>query len=99
MLDLDLAFFLIAGPAVVFAAISKAGFGSGAAFAAASILALVVDPGLALGVMLPMLMLIDAASLKPYWGKWRLRDGMLIILGGLPGVALGAALYLSLIHI
>ncbi len=93
MLELDLSFFLIAGPAVVFAAVSKAGFGSGAAFAAASILALAVDPGLALGVMLPMLMLIDVASLKPYWGKWRLRDGMLIILGGLPGVALGAALY------
>ncbi len=93
MLDLDLSFFLIAGPAVVFAAISKAGFGSGAAFAAASILALAVDPGLALGVMLPMLMLIDVASLKPYWGKWRLREGMLIIFGGLPGVALGAALY------
>ncbi len=93
MLELDLSFFLIAGPAVAFAAISKAGFGSGAAFAAAAILALAVDPGLALGVMLPMLMLIDAASLKPYWGKWRLRDGLLIIAGGLPGVALGAALY------
>ena len=93
MLNLDIFFFLIAGPAVFFAGVSKGGFGSGAAFAASTILALVVEPGQALGVMLPMLMLIDAASLKPYWGKWRLRDGMLIILGGLPGVALGAALY------
>ena len=53
MLTLDMTFFLIAGPAVIFAGISKGGFGSGAAFAAASVLALVVEPGLALGVMLP----------------------------------------------
>lgn len=93
MLTLDVTFFLIAGPAVFFAAISKAGFGSGAAFAAASILALVVEPGLALGVMLPLLMLIDAGSLRPYWRKWSGPDAKLLILGGLPGVLLGAALY------
>ena len=93
MLILDLWFFAIAGPAVVFAGISKGGFGSGAAFAAASVLALVVDPGLALGVMLPLLMLIDVASLKPYWGRWHLREALLIIAGALPGVALGAAFY------
>jgi len=93
MLTLDLWFFLVAGPAVLFAGISKGGFGSGAAFASASVLALVVDPGLALGVMLPLLMLIDVASLKPYWGRWHQREAFLVIAGGLPGVALGAALY------
>ena len=86
-------FFLIAGPAVMFAGISKGGFGSGAAFAASSVLALVIEPGLALGVMLPMLMLIDVSTLRPYWGKWDKRAAVLLILGGLPGVALGAALY------
>ena len=93
MLELNLAFFAIAGPAVLFAGISKGGFGSGAAFVAAAILAVVVDPGLALGVMLPMLMLIDLATLRPYWGKWSLPDARVLILGGLPGVALGAGLY------
>lgn len=93
MLVLDLTFFLIAGPAVIFAGISKGGFGSGAAFAAASVLALVVEPGLALGVMLPLLMLIDVSTLKPYWGKWDNRAALLLILGSVPGVALGAALY------
>lgn len=93
MLTLDLWFFLIAGPAVVFAGVSKAGFGSGAAFAAATILALVVDPGLALGIMLPLLMLVDVASLKPYWRKWSMPDFKLLIWGGLPGVVAGAALY------
>ncbi|MFK7870532.1 MAG: sulfite exporter TauE/SafE family protein [Roseobacter sp.] len=93
MLDLNLTFFAIAGPAVVFAGVSKGGFGSGAAFAAASLLALVVEPGLALGVMLPLLMLIDVSTLKPYWRKWDSHASFLLILGAVPGVALGAALY------
>lgn len=93
MLVLDAWFFAIAGPAVVFAGISKGGFGSGAAFAAASVLALVIEPGLALGVMLPLLMLIDLATLGPYWGKWGKREAFILIAGGLPGVILGALLY------
>jgi uncharacterized membrane protein YfcA len=93
VLELDWAFFAVAGPAVLFAGVSKGGFGSGAAFAGASILTLVVEPGLALGVMLPMLMLIDVATLGPYWAKWRWPEARVLILGALPGVALGAALY------
>ncbi|MEO0938179.1 MAG: sulfite exporter TauE/SafE family protein [Pseudomonadota bacterium] len=93
MLDLTPGFFAIAGPAVIFAGISKGGFGSGAAFASASLLALVVEPGLALGVMLPLLMLIDVTTLRPYWRKWAWPETRVLILGGIPGVALGAALY------
>ncbi|MFK7875994.1 MAG: sulfite exporter TauE/SafE family protein [Paracoccaceae bacterium] len=93
MLELDIWFFLIAGPATLFAGISKGGFGSGAAFAGASILALVLEPGLALGVMLPLLMLIDAASLKPYWRKWDAEACRMLVFGALPGVALGAWIF------
>jgi uncharacterized membrane protein YfcA len=92
-MELDLTFFLLAVPAVVFAGISKGGFGSGAAFAATPILALVVDPRLALGFMLPLLMLIDVATLRPYWRKWSWRDARLLMIGSLPGTALGVALY------
>jgi uncharacterized membrane protein YfcA len=93
VLVLDWWFFVVAGPAVIFAGISKGGFGSGAAFAAASILAIVVEPGVALGVMLPLLMLIDLATLGPYWRKWHTPSVILLIAGGVPGVALGAWLY------
>ncbi|MFK7881997.1 sulfite exporter TauE/SafE family protein [Roseobacter sp.] len=93
MLTLDWMFFLTAGPAVIFAGLSKGGFGSGASFASAGILALAIEPGLALGVMLPLLMLIDAATLRPYWRKWNAKSAALLICGALPGVALGAALY------
>jgi len=93
MAAFDAMFFVFAVPAVVFAGVSKGGFGSGAAFASAAILALVLEPGTALALMLPLLMLIDAATLKPYWGRWNLRASLLLIAGGLPGVALGAWFY------
>ena len=93
MLELNAGFFAVAAPAVVFAGVSKGGFGSGAAFAASTILALFLEPGQALGVMLPLLMLIDVASLKPYWRRWHWPDARLLILGGVPGVLLGVALY------
>lgn len=86
-------FFLWAVPAVLFAAISKAGFGSGASFASAAILALALPPGEALGVMLPLLMLVDVAALKPYWRKWEPRSAKALLIGSVPGVALGAILY------
>ena len=85
--------FLVAVPAVLFAGISKGGFGSGAAFASASILALVMDPGAALGIMLPLLMLIDVSSLPAYWKKWSWPDARLLLLGGVPGTVLGAVFY------
>ncbi|MFD1341028.1 sulfite exporter TauE/SafE family protein [Litorisediminicola beolgyonensis] len=85
--------FAVAVPAVIFAGISKGGFGSTAAFASSSILALVLDPATALGIMLPLLMLIDLASLPPYWRRWSWPEARLLMLAGLPGVALGALVF------
>ena len=66
----DLVFFALAIPAVIFAGVAKGGFAGGGAFAATPILALVIAPGHAVGLMLPLLMMMDVATLKPYWGKW-----------------------------
>ena len=66
----DIGIIALGALAAIFAGISKGGFGSGAAFASASILALVLPPAQALGIMLPLLMLIDAATLRPYWRRW-----------------------------
>lgn len=92
-MNFDLTFFALAVPAVVLAGISKGGFGSGAAFVATPILALVLPPQMAVGIMLPLLMLIDVATLKAYWRQWSLLDAQRLILGSLPGVALGAAFW------
>ena len=79
--------------AALFAGVSKGGFGSGAAFAGSSILALFVPPGVALGIMLPLLMLIDATSLRAYWKRWNWTEARRLIIGAVPGVAIGAGLY------
>jgi len=92
-MTLDFTFFAFAIPAVMFAGISKGGFGSGAAFAAAPFLALIVEPSAAVGLMLPLLMLIDLFTLKPYWRTWDWPSSKRLIWGSLPGVVVGAALW------
>lgn len=92
MIEFDFLLFALAIPAVIFAGISKAGFGSGAAFAASAILALVLPPGIALSVMLPLLMLVDVAALPPYWRKWHAPSIRDLSIGAIPGVILGAAI-------
>ncbi|MDA3887420.1 MAG: sulfite exporter TauE/SafE family protein [Allgaiera sp.] len=89
----DLTFFALAIPAVLFAGISKGGFGSGAAFAATPILALILTPGQALGLMLPLLMLMDVTNLRPYWRKWDGGAARALLIGAVPGIALAAAIY------
>lgn len=89
----DWSFFAIAIPAVVFAGVSKGGFGSGAAFASSSILALIMTPGQALGVMLPLLIVMDISTLRPFWKKWDWHSSRLMIMGGVPGVLIGAFVY------
>ena len=95
-MEFNLHFFSLGIPAIIFGGISKGGFGSGAALAAGAILALVVPPGAALGIVLPLFMLIDAATLKPYWGKWHAPSAKGMVLGAVPGVAIAAAAYLFL---
>lgn len=77
-------------PAVIFAGISKGGFGSGVAFASSSILALVLPPAVAVGLMLPLLMLMDVQSLRAYWRQWDWSVAKPLLLGSVPGTVLGA---------
>ncbi|MBI1218452.1 MAG: TSUP family transporter [Rhodobacteraceae bacterium] len=92
-MNFDLVFFAVAIPAVLFAGVAKGGFAGGGAFAATPILALFVSPGHAVGLMLPLLMMMDVATLRPYWGKWDRTAARLLLIGALPGLALGAAIY------
>jgi uncharacterized membrane protein YfcA len=44
---------------------------------------------MALGVLMPLLLLIDAVTLKPYWRRWDRRQSRLLLIGAGPGVILG----------
>ncbi len=92
-MELDLVFFVFAIPAVLFAGVSKGGFGSGAAFAATPLLAMILEPGQAVGLMLPLLMVMDVTNLKPYWKKWDWPNAKVLILGAIPGTVFGAVIY------
>lgn len=85
----SLSVFAVSIPAVVFAGISKGGFGSGVAFASLSILVLVLEPVVAIGLMLPLLMVIDVASLPAYWRKWDWAAARVLLLGAVPGTMAG----------
>lgn len=91
-MGVDLWFLAVGLPAALFAGVSKGGFGSGAAFAATPLLAMIIDPVEAIAVMLPVLIVIDAATLGPYWRQWSGSHARLLILGGLPGLVAGALL-------
>jgi len=93
VIDFGWQFFALGIPAIIFGGISKGGFGSGAAFVAGAILALVVPPGAALGIILPLFMLVDAATLKPYWRKWDGPSAKGLIIGAIPGVLFAAWIY------
>ncbi|MEL6582448.1 MAG: sulfite exporter TauE/SafE family protein [Pseudomonadota bacterium] len=92
-MEFDATFYVMATLAVIFAGISKGGFGSGAAFAAAPFLALVMDPATAVAFMLPLLMIMDITNLGPYWRKWDWKNAKAMMVGGVPGVVVGVAVF------
>jgi uncharacterized membrane protein YfcA len=92
-MTLDPSFYAVAVPAVVFMGVSKAGFGGGADFAAVIVLALLVGPIEALALSLPLLILIDAMTLGPYWRQWDPTAARLLIVAGTLGALAGGAVY------
>ena len=84
---------VLAAAGALLAGISKGGFGGSLGFASSAILAVVVEPGVALALMLPVLMAIDLAAVRAYWGKWHAPGARAILSGAVPGLALGAVLF------
>ncbi|MEM9584566.1 MAG: sulfite exporter TauE/SafE family protein [Pseudomonadota bacterium] len=92
-MEFDLIFYALALPAAVIAGFAKGGFGGSVAFVATAILALILPPATALGIMLPLLMILDLATLKPYWRQWDWAAAKALMIGGVFGVMLGTLLY------
>lgn len=90
---LDGGVFALAALGAMLAGLSKGGFGGSLGFAGAAILAVVIEPGVALALMLPVLMAIDVTAVRAYWGRWDGPSARAILVGALPGLGLGAALF------
>ena len=67
---MDVQFFAVLVVAVLLSGISKGGFGGSMAFVGSAILALILPPAQAVGIMLPLLMLMDVVTVGPFWRKW-----------------------------
>jgi len=86
-------FYAAAVPASLLVGISKSGFGGGLVALAVPLVALTVSVPQAAAILLPVLMVADAAGLQQLW---RERDGPLLrilLVPGLLGTALGWALF------
>ncbi|MFT6451073.1 MAG: putative membrane protein YfcA [Halocynthiibacter sp.] len=92
-MELSLTFFAFAIPAVIFAGISKGGFGSGMGFAATPFLALILSPGQAVGLMLPLLIVMDIAAVGAFWRKWDWPHAAVLMAGAIVGIALGTVIF------
>jgi uncharacterized protein len=83
-------FYAVAIPAILLMGISKGGFGSGAGLFATPLMALAVPIPQAAAILLPILVVMDAAGLWAYRGVFSRENMRVILLGGVAGVLLGA---------
>lgn len=83
-------FYAVAIPAILLMGISKGGFGSGAGLFATPLMALAVPIPQAAAILLPILVVMDAAGLWAYRGVFSRANMKVILAGGVAGVVLGA---------
>lgn len=81
-------FYVAAIPAVLITGVAKGGFG-GVAILAVPLLALVISPVQAAGIMLPILVAMDLSGLVAYRGNFDKRNLWILLPGAIVGIAVG----------
>lgn len=76
--------------AVVLVGLSKGGLGNSMNLLAVPLLAMFMPPVTAAAMMLPVLLMMDAVSLRIWWGKQDRATLRILLLGALAGILLGA---------
>jgi uncharacterized membrane protein YfcA len=92
MRDMDWPSLLLAGFAVLFIGVAKAGFGGGLGMLVTPVCVLAFGPKTAIGILLPLLCAGDAFSLYFYWRNWRLDNLKFLLPGVVVGVVIGVQL-------
>lgn len=86
-------FYLSAVVAVLILGIAKGGFAGGVGLVAVPLMSLTVEPARAAAILLPILILIDAAALRRYWRLWDIRTLVTTAPGAVLGTAIGLATF------
>lgn len=89
MLGLDAIQLIVFAIAVIITGISKSGFAGGLGVITVPLLSLFMSPVLAVSLMLPTLLLMDAMSLKAWWGKHNTQMLLVLVPSGIAGVFIG----------
>jgi uncharacterized membrane protein YfcA len=83
---------LLAGFAVLFIGVAKAGFGGGLGMLVTPLCVLAFGPKTAIGILLPLLCAGDLFSLYHYWRRWRAENLRYLLPGVVVGVVMGVQL-------
>jgi hypothetical protein len=92
MRDMDWPSLLLAGFAVLFIGVAKAGFGGGLGMLVTPLCVLAFGSKEAIGILLPLLCAGDAFSLYHYWRKWHAANLKFLLPGVVIGVVIGVQL-------
>jgi uncharacterized membrane protein YfcA len=82
-------FYVAAVPAVICVGLSKGGFGGTFAMLGVPIMSLVISPLQAAGIMLPILLVMDAVALMAYKGKADWRSLAILLPAAMVGIGIG----------
>jgi len=91
--------YVLAGIAIFFIGLSKAGFGGGLGVLVTPVCVIAfnsipsITPMATIGILLPLLCVGDVFSLYSYWGKWRKENFFFLLPGILLGIILGVRLF------
>ncbi|MCP4006605.1 MAG: sulfite exporter TauE/SafE family protein [bacterium] len=86
-------FYACAVVAVLILGIAKGGLAGGIGLVAVPLMSLTIEPARAAAILLPVLMLMDVAALRRYWGLWDRRNLITTAPGAVLGTAVGFALF------
>jgi uncharacterized protein len=86
-------FYAAAIPAVFLFGMSKGGFGGGLGTLAVPLIALVISPVQAAGILLPILCLMDLFSVWAYRNLWIREELAVLVPASVAGIALGTLLF------
>lgn len=82
-------FFAVAIPAVVLVGLAKGGLGGSLSILGVPLIALAVPPVQAAAILLPILVVMDCASLWTWRGQYDVRTLKIMLPGALVGIAIG----------
>ncbi len=86
-------FYLAALAAVLLTGISKSGFGGGLGVLAVPLMSLAAPPQFAAAVMLPLLIVMDAFTVRHYCRSWDRRNLTVLLPAAIAGIVIGSRLF------